>query len=77
MKNKIKELRKKRGLSQRQVAEEIGLSRQYFLRVEKGDSIPTINVAKKIADYFGCSIDDIFFTHIVVQGLQKETITTS
>lgn len=61
MKNTINALRKERGISQTKLALKIGISRQYLLEIEKGNSAPTINVAKKVSNYFNCSIDDVFF----------------
>lgn len=77
MKNTINALRKERGISQTKLALKIGISRQYLLEIEKGNSAPTINVAKKVSNYFNCSIDDVFFNKNVVHGLQNNSITTS
>lgn len=77
MKNTINALRKERGISQTKLALKIGISRQYLLEIEKGNSAPTINVAKKVSNYFNCSIDDVFFNKNVAHGLQNNSITTS
>lgn len=77
MKNTINVLRKEKGISQTKLALKIGISRQYLLEIEKGNSAPTINVAKKVANYFNCSIDDVFFSKSVVHDLQNKSITTS
>ena len=55
--NKIAELRKERGLSQRQLAKEIGTSQANLSRWEQGLNEPSIIECWKIADYFGVSID--------------------
>ncbi|MBQ7879381.1 MAG: helix-turn-helix transcriptional regulator [Clostridia bacterium] len=55
--NKIAELRKERGLSQRQLAKEIGTSQANLSRWEQGLNEPSIIECWKIADYFEVSID--------------------
>ena len=55
--NKIAELRKSQGLSQRQLAKEIGTSQANLSRWEQGLNEPSIIECWKIADYFGVSID--------------------
>ena len=55
--NKICELRKEKGLSQRQLANEIGTSQANVSRWEQGINEPSIIECWKIADFFGVSID--------------------
>ena len=55
--NKIAELRREKGLSQRQLAKEIGTSQANLSRWEQGLNIPSILECWKIADYFEVSID--------------------
>lgn len=55
--NKIAELRKENGLSQRQLAKEIGTSQANLSRWEQGLNEPSIIECWKIADYFDVSID--------------------
>ena len=56
-KNKIGDLRKEKGLSQRQLAKEIGTSQANLSRWEQGINEPSIIECWKIADYFDVSID--------------------
>ena len=55
--NKIAEFRKEKGLSQRQLAKEIGTSQANLSRWEQGLNEPSIIECWKIADYFDVSID--------------------
>ena len=55
--NKIAELRKEKGLSQRKLAKEIGTSQANLSRWEQGLNEPSIIECWKIADYFDVSID--------------------
>ncbi len=56
MSNRIKELRLEKGLSQRKLAEETGISQQSLSFYEKGDRRPKIETWQKLADYFGVSV---------------------
>ena len=47
------------GLSLRKLAKESGVSAMQFSRYLHG-SIPTIDITLKIANYFNCSLDDLF-----------------
>ena len=55
--NRIKELREERGLSQRQLAKEIGTSQANLSRWEKNIVEPCISECWRLADFFNVSID--------------------
>ena len=55
--NQITELRKEKGLSQRQLAKELGTSQANLSRWEQGLNEPSIIECWKLADYFDVSID--------------------
>lgn len=55
--NKISELRKEKGLSQRQLAKEIGTSQANLSRWEQGVIEPSVIECWKLADFFEVSID--------------------
>ena len=55
--NRIAELRKEQGLSQRQLAKEIDTSQANLSRWEQGLNEPSIMECWKIADFFDVSID--------------------
>lgn len=52
-------LRKLHNVSQEQLAEKIGISRQTLSKYETGESVPDIDKSKMIADFFGVSLDDL------------------
>ena len=58
--NNIKNYRKIYKLSQVELAEKIGITREHLLRIEKGNNIPNLETAFKIANYFNVSINEIF-----------------
>lgn len=55
--NKIAELRKEKGLSQRQLSKEIGTSQANLSRWEQGLNEPSIIECWKLAEYFDVTID--------------------
>ena len=60
MKNRLEELRRKRGIKQEELAEALEVSRQTIGSLENGRYNPSILLAFKIAGYFGMKIEDIF-----------------
>jgi len=53
----LKELRDSKGISQRQLAKEIGISQSSVHAYEAGEKSPTIDVLLKLAKYFDVSAD--------------------
>lgn len=53
------ELRKYHNLSQEELAEKIGVSRQTLSKYETGESLPDIEKCKALADVFDVKIDDL------------------
>ena len=60
MRNLLRELRVKRGLTQEDLAERVGVSRQTIISVESGRYNPSITLAYKLARTFDVSIEDLF-----------------
>ncbi len=60
MNNRLEELRKERGITQEELAALLEVSRQTISSLEKGRYNPSIQLAFKIARYFGLRIEDIF-----------------
>ena len=46
---KIRQIRKSKGLTQEQLAEQIGIDNKHLSRIEKGRHMPTYNIIKKLA----------------------------
>lgn len=54
---RLKELRKERGLKQRELAEFLGVILRHYQKIEAGEiNIPTLTLIA-LADYFGVSVD--------------------
>lgn len=60
MKTRIRELRKQRKLSQEELADAVGTTRQTITSIEVGKYTASLPLAYKIARYFGLSIEDVF-----------------
>lgn len=60
MRNRLPELRAEKGLSQGQLGEKLGVSRQTVNALEKGKYDPSLPLAFKIARYFNLRIEEIF-----------------
>ena len=60
MRTRIKELRKEHDLSQEQLAFAVGTTRQTITSIEVGKYIASLNLAYKLAHYFGLTIEDVF-----------------
>ena len=52
------------GKTQSEVAEGVGITVSALSNYEQGIRIPRDSIKKKIADYYGKTVDYIFFDHI-------------
>ena len=68
-KDNLISLRKVNHLSQEQLAEQLGISRQTLSKYETGESVPDIEKSKQIADFFGVSLDDLVNFSVEEYGL--------
>ena len=55
----LKRIRRERGLSQDELAEKIGTSKQVISRYESGQRIPKISVAVQIAKALGVTLEEL------------------
>lgn len=60
METKIQELRKANKISQAELADEMGVTRQTIISLEKGRYNASLELAFKIARYFGKTIEEAF-----------------
>jgi putative transcriptional regulator len=58
--NDIREFRKRFGLTQEELADTLGVSRQTIISIERGRYVPSLPLALKIARFFRCSTDEMF-----------------
>jgi putative transcriptional regulator len=60
MKNELRVLRAKHNMTQAELAEKLGVSRQTVNAIETEKYDPSLPLAFKIAKTFGCRIEDVF-----------------
>ena len=69
--------RKKRGLSQEAVAEQLGVSRQTISKWEGDETLPDIRQSKRLAVLYGLSLDELIAFDVDVQEIQEAIERTS
>ncbi|MBD3193895.1 MAG: helix-turn-helix domain-containing protein [Candidatus Lokiarchaeota archaeon] len=72
MKTKVKELREIAGMTQEQLGEKLGVSRQTVYYLEKGDYNPTLTLSFKLSEVFGKSIDEIFYQEPIIKDVIEQ-----
>ena len=60
MKTKLKVFRAMRDITQAELAQAIGVTRQTIIAIEKGKYNPSLELAFKIAAYFEVNIEEVF-----------------
>ena len=60
VRNRIKEIRLTKGISQIQMAEDLQITRQTITAVENHKYNPSLELALKLMKYFNVTIDEIF-----------------
>ena len=60
MNNRIRELRKERKVTQDELAGAVEVTRQTIISLENGKYNASLQLAYKIAKYFGMRIEDVF-----------------
>ena len=61
MKNNLKVQRAMHSLTQEELAEKIGVTRQTVIAIESNKYLPSLGLAFKIAKLFKVRVEDIFF----------------
>ena len=72
---KLKELRKARGLTQEELAEALYVSRTAISKWESGRGYPSIDSLKEISSFFSVSIDDLLSGERLISIAEKENKT--
>lgn len=60
MRNKLKVYRAMRNLTQEQLAEKTGVTRQTVIAIESNKYLPSLGLAFKIANVFDVRVEEIF-----------------
>jgi putative transcriptional regulator len=60
MKNLVRELRTAEGLSQGELGDELGVSRQTINAIETGKYLPSLPLAISLARFFSSTVEQVF-----------------
>ncbi|PSP78028.1 transcriptional regulator [Halobacteriales archaeon QS_1_68_20] len=60
MENDLKVWRAKADVTQAELADAVGVSRQTINAIERGRYDPSLELAFELANYFDCAIEDLF-----------------
>lgn len=75
--NSLFQARKKKGMSQEEVAEKLGISRQTVSKWETDETLPDIRQSKQLAVLYGLSLDELVDFDISVKEIQEAIDKTS
>jgi len=59
--NNVGQLRQKMGHTQAHLADAVGVTRQTIIAIEKGNYVPSVLLAMKLAEYFTTSVEKVFY----------------
>lgn len=62
--NKLLRLRSERQLTQEQVAKAVKITRSAYAMIESGARTPRPKTMQRLADFFGVTVDELFFEGI-------------
>lgn len=60
VRNTVREHRERRALTQEELAEKVGVTRQTIIAIEKGNYTPSVLLALKLAACFRIDVEDLF-----------------
>lgn len=60
IRNRVHEMRKQTRMTQETLAQAIGVTRQTIIAIEKGNYVPSLVLAMKLAQHFKKKVDDLF-----------------
>ena len=70
----IKQMRRKRNLTQEEMASHLGISFQSISKWERGDGYPDITMLPTLANYFGISVDELLGMSGIAKKAQYDEI---
>ena len=68
----MKDARTRAGLSQQELADKLGVSRQTINAIEKGDYNPTIKLCVGICRVLGLTLNDLFWVETDLEKNEKK-----
>ena len=77
MKTRIQELRKQSRITQEELADALGVTRQTIISLENGKYNASLQLAHKIAVYFHMNIEEIFLLSLIHISILKSFLLSS
>ncbi|MDI6765262.1 MAG: helix-turn-helix transcriptional regulator [Bacteroidota bacterium] len=69
----LKEFRKENHLAQKEIANKLGITREYYVKIEKGRRIPSMQLIKRMAGFLTTNLFYVFpYDNEVFRKLQDE-----
>lgn len=59
--NGVEKFRKQAGQTQAELADSVGVTRQTIIAIEKGDYVPSVLLAIKLATHFKTTVEKVFY----------------
>jgi putative transcriptional regulator len=59
--NRVYTMRTRMGITQEELARAVGVSRQTVVAIEKGNYVPSVLLAMKIASFFSQPVEEVFY----------------
>lgn len=59
--NSLREYRTRKNLTQEETAQRVGVTRQTIIAMEKGNYVPSVLLALKLARTFECTVEELFY----------------
>lgn len=69
--NNLKQLREERGIKQKFIAEQLGISANYYSQIENGHRPPQLEHLLILRNIFDVTLDDIFFNSEIAKRDKK------
>ncbi len=60
LRNRLRELRRRAGLTQQSLAERVGVTRQTIIAIERGGYTPSVLLALRLSRVLGATVDELF-----------------
>lgn len=67
----LSDARRKKGLSQEQVAEKLGVSRQTISKWETDETLPDIKQAKRLSSIYGLTLDELIEFDVDIKEIEE------
>lgn len=75
--NDVQKRRKLKGITQKELSNELSISLATIIKVEKLNYCPKYQIRKKLCDYFGVRMGQLFYREDNGNGMQQRKIIES